>query len=59
METQTKFDIMFEAINIHSIDKVADIVNVLAARTKRTKEEEQVLFVAKCVLDDKKLVTAK
>jgi hypothetical protein len=55
METQTKFDIMFEAINAHSIDKVADIVNVLAARTKRTKEEEQVLFVAKCVLDDKKV----
>jgi hypothetical protein len=34
METQTKFDIMFEAINAHSIDKVADIVNVLAARNE-------------------------
>jgi hypothetical protein len=55
METQTKFDIMFKAINAHSIDKVADIVTVLAARTKRTKEEEQVLFVSKCVLDDKKV----
>jgi hypothetical protein len=58
METQTKFDIMFQAINIHSTDKVADIVNTLAARTKRTKEEEQVLFVAKCVLDDRKPVNA-
>lgn len=58
METQTKFDIMFEAINVHSTDKVADIVNVLATRTKRTKEEEQVLFVAKCVLDDREQVNA-
>ena len=58
METQTKFDIMFEAINIHSTNQVTDIVNTLAARTKRTKEEEQVLFVAKCVLDDRKPVNA-
>jgi hypothetical protein len=58
METQTKFDIMFEAINVHNTDKVTDIVNTLAARTKRSKEEEQVLFVAKCVLDDRNQVNA-
>lgn len=45
---------MFDAINAHDSRKVADIVNMLAAKgIKRTKEEEQIFFVAKCVLDDK------
>jgi len=57
--TQSRFEIMFDAINAHDISKVADIVNMLAAKgLKRTKEEEQILFVAKCVLDDKKQVKA-
>lgn len=52
--TQSRFEIMFDAINAHDSRKVADIVNMLAAKgIKRTKEEEQIFFVAKCVLDDK------
>jgi hypothetical protein len=49
---------MFDAINAHSNSKVADVINVLSAKSKLTKEEDFVLWVAKCVLDDREQVTA-
>jgi hypothetical protein len=56
--TQSRFETMFDAINVHSNSKVADVINVLSAKSKLTKEEDFVLWVAKCVLDDREQVTA-
>jgi hypothetical protein len=55
---QSSFGIMFDAINVNSTDKVADIIKVLAANATRTKEEDLILWVAKCVIDDREQVTA-
>ena len=55
---QSRFEVMFDAINVHSTSKVADVINVLAAKAKRTKEEDFVLWVAKCVIDDREMVNA-
>ena len=55
---QSRFEVMFDAINVHSTSKVADVINVLAAKAKRTKKEDFVLWVAKCVIDDREMVNA-
>ena len=55
---QSRFEIMFDAINVNSTDKVADIINVLAAKATRTKEEDLILWVAKCVIDDRQIAKA-
>lgn len=56
--TQSRFEIMFNAIDIHDSSKVADVISVLTAKAKRTKEEDFVLFVAKSVLNDREEVKA-
>jgi hypothetical protein len=55
---QSRFEVMFDAINVNSTDKVADIIKVLSAKATRTKEEDLILWVAKCVIDDREQVTA-
>lgn len=56
--TQSKFETMYNAIDLHDSSKVADVVNVLAGKSKRTKEEDFVFFVAKVVLNDRVEVKA-
>ena len=56
--TQSRFEIMFNAIDIYDSSKVADVISVLASKAKRTKEEDFVLFVAKSVLNDREEVKA-
>ena len=55
---QSRFEVMFDAINVNSTSKVADVIIVLEAKATRTKEEDFVLWVAKCVIDDREQVTA-
>lgn len=55
---QSRFEVMFDAINVNSTSKVADVISVLSAKATRTKEEDFVLWVAKCVIDDREQVTA-
>ena len=49
---------MFDAINLNSTSKVADVISVLTAKATRTKDEDFILWVAKCVIDDREQVTA-
>ena len=55
---QSRFEIMFDAINLNSTDKVAGIIKSLAANATRTKEEDLILWVAKCVIDDREKANA-
>ena len=55
---QSRFEVMFDAINVNSTSKVADVISVLTAKATRTKDEDFILWVAKCVMDDREQVTA-
>ena len=53
--TQSKFETMYEAIDCNPTSKVQDVVATLSAKKNIDEIQKFVLWVAECVLNDRKV----
>ena len=51
----SKFEVMYATINIQATSKIQDVVEMLNARPNRDENADFVLFVAKSVLNERKV----
>ena len=50
---QSRFEIMFDAINVKTVRQIKELIATLEAITKQSPEESHILWVARCVLADR------